>query len=282
MTGYEVSGVSASGYNFGTDILFGIEAIKYDLLNGSEEYSYLTPVQRDGDDYLAGTRFAEVIDSSMAGEFGFNFSNLRTVELFGGDDSIDLSDVNGEQMVFGGSGDDTIKFGAMDRSSEGNGTDEARFYGSIEDYTIVFHDATGAVSDVYVSDGYITVTDNLGAEGTDEVWGAERIRFDNYYTYLSFAEGVSLDDTWFYNGSMVNFDGADLGTVVVDGDGLVVSGPADGYTATYGTRQSTYVDSGVVIDMSSDDSLATYEDYSTALRSIQGITASEAYSGRFR
>ena len=286
LSGFEVSGVSSSGVDYGTDTLFNIESIKYELTNGDEEYIYLAPVQRAGEDYIQGTRFDDYIDSTMAGQFGFVFDDtdpdlVRNIELFGGDDYIDLSDVKGDQRVFGGAGDDFIDFGLADRTDAGNGTDEARFYGSVDNFTITFHEANGDPSDVYLPDGYVKVIDNVGDEGTDIIYGAERLRFDGYYTIVSLEGYPSLADSWFFNGANVNFDGADETAVEYDSDGLVVSSKATDYTATYGTRQTTYVSSGVVVDMSNDANLSIYEDYSKALWAIETLHKSDINDERF-
>ena len=283
MAGIEVMGVSGSGFDYGTDVLFGIESLKFDRMNGDEEYIYLSPVQRVGDNYVSGTRFADRVESDMTDQFGFQFSGddrMKNIELFGGDDFVDLSGVGGSQRVVGGDGDDTIDFGVFGS----DGLDVARFYGLIDDFTITFFDGDGndvTESDGYQSDGYITVTDNVGSEGTDTITGADGLNFNYYYDSLIFEEDVKLSESTFRNTSYLNLENADPdGVILVDG---VVESNAfmDTISTTYGDRQSVYQTGGVVIDMSSDGSFETYQGHSKAAYGRTGVAEDDIHLGRF-
>ena len=95
------------------------------------------------------------------------FGGLGNDQIFGGAGNDELLGNEGNDWMKGGQGDDHLT------GDNGNpfgeplpDTDTALFSGKAKNYTIT-HNA----------DGSITVTDNVGAEGTDTLQNIERLRF---------------------------------------------------------------------------------------------------------
>ncbi len=170
------------------DLIFGGEG--NDTLNGGSGTDML--VGGHGDDIINGedgndTIFGEWGNDTITGGFGDDFAegglgndNISGNEgddlLFGeeGDDTIDGG--TGDDYLYGGEGTDNITAGegndlifgstGNDTIDGGTGNDTAVFSGLVNDYTVSV-DANGA----------LTVTDNVGNDGTDTLTDVETLQF---------------------------------------------------------------------------------------------------------
>ena len=103
-------------------------------------------------------------------------TNILSINGTSGNDTLTGSTAN--DVMYGLDGNDTLTGGAGNDTIDGGmGTDTAVFAGLVENYT-------------FTNNGtYVTMQDNIGTDGTDQLYGIENVRFANGLT-LSLA-GVS-------------------------------------------------------------------------------------------
>lgn len=101
-------------------------------------------------------------DLDLQSGSGKTVSGNNNKNIIVGTDGNDILNGEGDDdLLFGGEGNDTI--------NGGSGSDTAVFKGQREDYTIEDHGS-----------GSYTITDNVGAEGTDELTSIETLQFFNF------------------------------------------------------------------------------------------------------
>ena len=161
----------------GRDVLFGDEG--NDLILGG--FGAEEPSGGDADYCMGGQEDNDFLDGGQGRDFLFgDAGNDHLVgggdndelrggdgdDLMGGQDGDDFIDGGlGRDTIFGDAGDDRILGGAGDdRLDGGGGLDTAVFRGARSAYTIT------------TSNGVTTVS---GADGTDTLFGIERLQFDD-------------------------------------------------------------------------------------------------------
>jgi Ca2+-binding RTX toxin-like protein len=188
----------------GNDVLDG--ALGNDAVIGGDGNDRLTG--GDGDDFVNGAAGNDKVWGGAGSDLLVGLEGRDRIEAGDGDDEVFGG--LGNDQIFGGAGNDELlgnegndwmKGGQGDDHLTGdNGnpfgeplpdTDTALFSGKAKNYTIT-HNA----------DGSITVTDNVGAEGTDTLQNIERLRFaDKMVLADGSAEATGGDggDTFVFN-----------------------------------------------------------------------------------
>ena len=108
-------------------------------------------------DTIDGNSVANTLIGNAGADHIFGFAGNDTLNGGTGNDSLDGG--LGNDMFLGGGGNDTIKGGA--------GLDALRLAGVASRYTVAHHGS------------YVTVSDHTGAEGTDKLYGIEKLVFDH-------------------------------------------------------------------------------------------------------
>ena len=189
---YGEAGADVLGGGTGNDRLFGQEGGDQlygedgdDLILGGSDNDLLaggTGADRlygeDGDDLLLGGTENDLLGGGIGndrlyGEAGDDF-------VYGEDGADLLEGGAGNDQLFGGSGDDLLVGGiGNDRIDGGDGIDTAVFAGARSGYTVTTN-----------ADGSVTV---VGADGTDLLFGIERLQFDDGAVGLSVAANPDRD-----------------------------------------------------------------------------------------
>ena len=153
----------------GDDYLFGgtgadslLGAAGNDLLDGGADADYLdggsgndTLKGADGDDTLIGAAG----DDTLEGEAGADTLNggSGSDTLIGGAGADTLDGGAGDDLLQGGTGADTLKGGAGDDTIDSDAYDTIIYDGDISDYSVTDHGDS------------LTITDNVGSDGTDTI-----------------------------------------------------------------------------------------------------------------
>ena len=177
------------------------------LLDDSTEINLLeniTFVGTDTDDYVYGLANSDNILMGLGG-------NDR---LYGGSGNDIVNGGGGNDILYGYAGDDILNGGVGDDIIWAmGGIDQVIFSGSFENYTIVTSEYQG---DAY---GMLTVTDNVGADGTDVIYSVEQLIFTNRI-YENGTLPIALDDVF------SGYQGLDItGNVLVDNGNGADAGP---------------------------------------------------------
>ncbi|NEO85642.1 MAG: hypothetical protein F6J87_15535 [Spirulina sp. SIO3F2] len=205
---------------------FGGQGIDVDLTNIDQ---YDTPGYVDP---VTGTTYAEVENGGFGDQdLLFSIENIIGTQfadtITGDDNDNTFIGGDGNDMLKGGGGNDILK--------GGNGDDTALFSGNFEDYSFS------------VSNGIITVTDNVGTDGTDTLESIEKLGFSDGTIKVDW-----LDYTIRY-GAAYGGGGNDL---VIAGSGSQLAGGrwgndaflgGEGNDSLYGNYYSG-TDNGSVID----------------------------------
>ena len=196
------------------------------LLDDSTEINLLddmTFVGADTDDYVYGLANSNNVLIGLGGNdrlYGGGGNDIVNgddgndiIHGYAGDDI--LNGGAGNDAIYGYDGNDIIRGGEGDDLIQGmGGIDQVIFSGSFENYTISTSEYQG---DAY---GMLTVTDNVGADGTDVIYSVEQLIFTNR-TYENGTLPIALDDVFsgyqglYITGNVLddNGNGADAGPV---------------------------------------------------------------------
>lgn len=137
----------------------GVTSFAGDIILGGDGNDFITGA--GGDDIIDGDKWLDV----QIGVFAANDTNHTGEPLELHDSMTTLA----ARMFSGAINPGQLSIVRTIRQADGTGdVDTAHFIGDLEDYTIVFND-----------DGTVTVTDNVGDEGTDTLHNIERIEFAN-------------------------------------------------------------------------------------------------------
>ena len=186
----------------GVNRLVNIERIEFNdqslSIGLSERIIYLRGDLINGLD-IQGSAFDDVIEGSYPTDG--NASNVRELgnDYLSGEEGDDiLYGYAGQDVFVGGLGNDKIYGGENGVDEFGNeGGDTVIYFQDYANYTIEYKTSDGLDADSFVSGGYIVVTDNSDDEfsdGTDEIYGVERIVFaDTELTFETKIQSVDAD-----------------------------------------------------------------------------------------
>ncbi|MEP3891302.1 MAG: calcium-binding protein [Hellea sp.] len=159
----------------GTDNLSNIEFLRF--ADGDVELP-ASPLFTEGDDVFDGSQGNDVLDA------------------LGGNDTV--NGLAGNDIIFGRAGIDTLNGGDGDDTLEGGEDDDALDGGAGID-TAIFANAFADYLITENANGTITITDNAGTDGTDNLFNVEFAQFSDLIQDLSqllpvFTEGNDLAD----------------------------------------------------------------------------------------
>ena len=217
------------------------------LLDDSTEINLLddmTFVGADTDDYVYGLANSNNVLIGLGGNdrlYGGGGNDIVNgddgndiIHGYAGDDI--LNGGAGNDAIYGYDGNDIIRGGEGDDLIQGmGGIDQVIFSGSFENYTISTSEYQG---DAY---GMLTVTDNVGADGTDVIYSVEQLIFTNR-TYENGTLPIALDDVF------SGYQGLDITGNVLDDNGNGADAGPVGETLT--VVAGTYITAHGVVTIS--------------------------------
>ncbi|MGH1404168.1 MAG: Ig-like domain-containing protein, partial [Alphaproteobacteria bacterium] len=224
-------------------IYIGDEVITINSQYSAETYQIETVLLDDGTEINLLENMTFTGTNSNDYVYGITGSD-NTLNGLEGDDRLYGSDTGndiingggGSDILYGYGGNDTFTGGAGDDIVwAADGIDQAIFSGAFEDYTIVVSEYQG---DSY---GRLTVTDNVGNDGTDTLYSVEQLLFVNGI-YENGVSPIAQDDAFSgYQGINIT------GNVLEDNGSGVDVGPA-GETLT--VLAGTFITGNGVVTLS--------------------------------
>ncbi len=210
----------------------------------ADDFSFTAPAPS-----VAGiSRDAVVTGTTIGGTSGndaYDFSattltGIDSIDMGAGDDSVVGS--SGADVINGDAGDDSLEGGAgNDTLSGGADSDTAVFSGNRADYTATQIDGDS-----------VTVTDDVGTDGTDTVHGVEIFEFAD--GTITFAELLAIANVpIFTSGSTASFAESGVG-VVYDADATDADSAAPTYAITGGADAALFLIDGVTGEVTFDTS----------------------------
>ncbi|MCV0370383.1 peroxidase family protein [Filomicrobium sp.] len=251
-------------------------AVSFTDGSGELETVFSEPTGVVGDNWNAVPFLANTFNGTAGDDIATGTNGLFNIGALGGADTLNgnagddiLSGLGGNDTLNGGEGNDTL--------NGGGGTDVAVYSGSVENYAFSLNGAN-----------QLTVTDTVGAEGTDTLTSIEQLRFaGTTYTLFNGTNGGATtggtggSDILLGHGGVDTLNGNNGADVLVGGAGndTVNGGGGDDLTLWRVGDGRDFVNGGAATDtvhITGDQTAETFRIYSRAEALAAGMTGLNA------